>query len=124
MNEIPEDQLELNDRHEQLVYLCERLERYDIAAHADKPPRRQTKPQLLLAKLQYDRWMTREDIANATGMSLSSISTYLTDLRKAKLVDNQNRMWRRRAPPPVNETMIVAAPRLDNLNGIADGRVA
>jgi Bacterial regulatory proteins, crp family len=65
--------------------------------------------------------MTREDIANATGMSLGSISTYLSDLRKAKLVDNQNRMWRRRAPPPVNETMLVAAPRLDNLNGIADG---
>ncbi|HEY2210912.1 MAG TPA: hypothetical protein VGJ01_14690 [Pseudolabrys sp.] len=93
----------------------------DIAAHADKPPRRQTKPQLLLAKLQYDRWMTREDMADATGMSLGSISTYLTDLRKAKLVDNQNRMWRRRAPPPVTETTLVAAPRLDNLKGIATG---
>jgi hypothetical protein len=34
MNEIPDDRLELKDRHEQIVYLCECLEPYGFRCEA------------------------------------------------------------------------------------------
>jgi hypothetical protein len=64
--------------------------------------RKRTRAEQIMAKMHYDKWLTVAEIAEECGVPRNIISVSMTPLRKANLVDNQDRKWRLRAPSRVN----------------------
>jgi hypothetical protein len=71
-----------------------------------KPPRakRRSRPEQVMANMHYDKWLSVGDIAKGAGVKTHVVQVTLTGLKKATLVDNQERKWRLRAPTRVNGT--------------------